>query len=162
MVEMSEPHLEAMDGSRKRAPMVLRRGTVPELRPTDDSDASAGDDPVLGLPEHGESGLPDRVADGGSDSLREAQRTLHFALVVPDLKQFHALRGSVYAVKDANYPDINVKLHVLLQGPHTDPQETISRHALTTLGLVEPHASGLTYPEELTLGWNEPSPGTDT
>jgi hypothetical protein len=101
------------------------------------------------------------MGDVGREDVRETQRELHIALVVPDLKQFHALRTGVFAVVDAEFPNIKPHVHVLLANDGTtdaDRQNIVARHALVTLGLVAPDVAQLQYPEEIEIGWNEPPP----
>lgn len=114
---------------------------------------------VPGVPEHGATMVADRLDDGERGVPDLPQRTLHLALVVPDLKQFHALRGSVFALHDSEHPEVRVKAHILLANPTKTQTEVVASHALITLGLIDPSITHLRYPEELEIGWNEPAHG---
>ena len=80
-------------------------------------------------------------------------KTYHFAIVVPDLKSYRAMRESCWMIKPHDIQG-NVMIHVLLQDKRTE-QDILFSYTLTELGLVKPEIAKLRYPEELELGGQE-------
>lgn len=78
---------------------------------------------------------------------------MHFALVVPDLKTYRALRDAVWAIKPHGWNG-EVRAHVLVQKGR-EAQDVLFSFALTELGLVHPNVARLQYPEELEIGWSD-------
>lgn len=133
--------------------MALGRGKVPSLR-SDSTGNHGGEETPLRpvVPEHLDSGVPDRVPEGVSPVAQGAQRELHVALVVRDLGVYGELKRNAFAVAAHDVPD-KVILHFLLQRKGQEKSEVVQRWALTELGLAEPKVTGLQYPEEIQLGW---------
>ena len=134
--------------------MVLGRGKVPRVRSSGDSGNQSGSDAGVRdvVPEHSDSVVPSGPPDSVRGGPSEAQRELHIALVVPDLRVYGELKRNAFAVAAHDVTD-KVILHFILQRKDQDNSEIVQRWALTELGLVAPKVTGLQYPEEIQLGW---------
>lgn len=83
-----------------------------------------------------------------------APKTLHIALVVPDIRLYQLVK-SKFQVIQPPYSDIKVQLHVLVDDKK-DPLAGLDwqvRVALVESGLVHPADANITYPDQVTLGW---------
>jgi hypothetical protein len=79
---------------------------------------------------------------------------MHIALVVRDLGVYGELKRNAFAVAAHDVAD-KVILHFILQRKGQEKSEVVQRWALTELGLAEPKVTGLQYPEEIQLGWED-------
>jgi hypothetical protein len=141
---------------RNAPPMALGRGKVPPLR----SDRNSGDigrqeTPLRNVvPEHSGETISNRDSTGTPVPLRDTQSELHIALVVRDLGVYAELKRNAFAVA-AHDVSNKVILHFILQRKDQEKSEIVQRWALTELGLAEPKVTGLQYPEEIQLGWED-------
>lgn len=105
------------------------------------------------MPDNGDghvpSGVPASSFPGGDDG-----RTLHLAIVVPDITVFRKIKDSVKVIKPYDWEG-EVIVHCLLPRKDTDDNSLVFRFALTQLGLVEPKVAELQYPDQIELGWSD-------
>ena len=80
-------------------------------------------------------------------------RTIHLAIIIPDISIFRAIKSSVSIIKPPGL-DREVIVHCLLAKKDTDDHSNIFAFALTELGLIDPEVAGLSYPEQFELGWS--------
>lgn len=106
------------------------------------------------VPEHDSAVVPDRLPEPVDGGASEAQRVMHIALVVPDLAIYGELKRNAFAVA-AHDVSGTVILHFILQRKDQSHEEIVQRWAATETGLVSPKVTGLQYPEEIQLGWED-------
>lgn len=154
MVSTPKGKVPTMATRNKFAPMAIPPSKVSQLRRPRDDDREHGTKPVSGLvPSDTTPVVSNRSDTTVNPRFHLSSEKLHIALVVPDLKTYHTLRGSSWIIKPSEW-EVDIKVHVLLSGDRTD-QELVFGFALTELGLTDPQTARLQWPENIELGWDD-------
>ena len=131
----------------------VRKLPLPESGRVSGNGGSQEAEDLHRLPDNGDEGVPNgRPAasfPGGDDG-----RTLHLAIVVPDISIFRKIKDSVKVIKPHDWEG-EVIVHCLLPRKDEDDNSLVFRFALTQLGLVEPKVAELQYPDQVELGWSD-------
>ena len=140
-------------GNRNQPRLGVPTRKLPPLRIDGHTSATRSHtDDLSGLSDHGNPVVPDRLGEPGPTEPLETPERLHFALVVGDIRQFNALRNSAYVIGPPGWNARELKLHVMIKSPRQTEEEVLYKFALTELGMIDPEAHGLTYPETIELG----------
>ncbi len=156
MAEDTDRKVDSVVGRKPVLKLDLGRRKVRPLPESQSGDSqhlrTAVESMLRPVPSNGSGGLSDRDPIS-SQAQSDASRTIHIAIVIPDISIFRAIRSSVSIIKPTDL-DREVIVHCLLAKKDQDDESNVYAFALTELGLIDPAVAGLSYPEQFELGWS--------